>query len=125
MDTILTAAAPGSRWDHRTLTAERSGVPLKIELLFLAFAAYVILQFVTLRVLRGHWKSAAVVSAVVGALITAYTIIAFLLASNLWPLMLLLSAPWMLLYFVLLRILNALVNATSLGNQHRWSQSKP
>ena len=98
---------------------------MKIELLFLAFAAYVILQFVTLRVLRGHWKSPAVVSAVIGALITAYTIIAFLLASNLWPLMLLLSATWMLHYFVLLRILNALVNATSLGNQHRWSQSKP
>ncbi|MEQ8185090.1 hypothetical protein [Marinobacter salarius] len=98
---------------------------MKIELLFLAFAAYVILQFATLRVLRGHWKSAAVVSAVVGALITAYTIIAFLLASNLWPLMLLLSAPWMLLYLVLLLILNALVNPRPLGNRHRWSQSKP
>ena len=85
---------------------------MKIELLFLAFAAYVILQFATLRVLRGHWK-------------TAYTIIAFLLASNLWPLMLLLSAPWMLLYLVLLLILNALVNPRPLGNRHRWSQSKP
>ena len=98
---------------------------MKIELLFLTFATYVVLQLVSVRVLRGYLKSAEVVSAVIGALITAYTIIAFLLASNLWPLMLLLSAPWMLLYFVLLRILNALVNATSLGNQHRWSQSKP
>lgn len=98
---------------------------MKIELLFLAFAAYVILQFFSLRVLRGHLMSAAVVSAVVGALITAYTIIAFLLASNLWPLMLLLSAPWMLLYLVLLLILNALVNPRPLGNRHRWSQSKP
>ncbi|MBL3558704.1 MULTISPECIES: hypothetical protein [Marinobacter] len=98
---------------------------MKIELLFLAFAAYVILQFFSLRVLRGHLMSAAVVSAVVGALITAYTIIAFLLASNLWPLMLLLSAPWMLLYLVLLLILNVLVNPRPLGNRHRWSQSKP
>lgn len=98
---------------------------MKIELLFLTFAAYAMLQLFSLRFFRGHLKSAAVVSAVIGALITAYTIITILLASNLWPLMLLLSAPWMLLYLVLLLILNALVNARSLGNRHRWSQSKP
>ncbi len=98
---------------------------MKIELLFLTFATYVVLKLVSVRVLRGYLKSAEVVSAVIGALITAYTTIAFLLASNLWPLPLLLPAPWMLLFFVLLLILNALVNATSFGNRHRWSQLKP
>jgi|OM-RGC.v1.030776347 Sec-independent protein secretion pathway component TatC len=100
-------------------------VLLKIELLFLAFAAYIILQLVSLRVLRGHWRSAAVVSAVIGALISAYTIVAFILASNLWPLMLLLSAPWMLLYVVALLVLNALAGATSASNGNRSSQPKP
>lgn len=98
---------------------------MKIELLFFAFTAYVSLQFVSLRVLRGPWKSAAFVSAVIGALITTYTLIAFLLASNLWPLMLLLSAPWVLLYIVTLLILNALVGGTSVGKRHHRLRTKP
>jgi hypothetical protein len=62
------------------------------------FAAYIVIQVACLKKLSGALKKAAMVSALVGAAILTYTLVAYSLGSNLFPLLLLLTAPWLFIY---------------------------
>ena len=66
---------------------------------------YVVLQAVALWRWRGGWRVAAAIPGVPMAAVVLYTIVAFSAGSNLFPLVLIFSAPPALLYLVILMIL--------------------
>ena len=74
-------------------------------LLFLCVPAYFLLQAaLTLRA-SGGWRKATLVPAVLMGPILVLTVLAFLAQSNLWPLLLLLTAPLACLYLVVLSVI--------------------
>lgn len=81
-----------------------------IEVMFFSFLAYAILQVVCLRTMKGGWLVAAKVSAAVGVCVVVYTSIAAWMGSNLFPIALLLSAPYLLSFTLVLLIANKLLS---------------
>ncbi len=79
-----------------------------ITLMFLSFIAYIVLQIVCFKTLSGMFRKAAWISAMIGAAIIIYTLAAFLMQINLWPLLLLFSGPLLLFYVILLLVLRRL-----------------
>lgn len=69
-----------------------------LNLLWLAFPAYLIMQVVVLRGSSGGARLAAGVPLIFMTLVIAMTIMALAQNSNLWPLLLLFSSPVALLY---------------------------
>jgi hypothetical protein len=73
-----------------------------LDLIFLCVPGYLLLQVVLAYRTSGGWRKAALAPAVIMVPILAYTVLAFAAQSNLWPLLLLLTAPLAFLYLVLL-----------------------
>jgi hypothetical protein len=72
------------------------------DLIFLAIPGYFLLQAALTFWTSGGWRKATLVPAVIMVPVLAYTVLAFAAQSNLWPLLLILSAPLACLYLVIL-----------------------
>jgi hypothetical protein len=72
------------------------------DLIFLCVPGYFLLQAALTFWTSGGWRKATLAPAVIMAPILAYTVLAFAAQSNLWPLLLILSAPLACLYLVIL-----------------------
>ena len=77
--------------------------------MFLSFLAYIVLQVVCLKTLKGYWRKAAIVSSIIGVAVISYTAIAALMESNLFPLLLLFSGPLLFIYVSALLVLHKCV----------------
>jgi hypothetical protein len=75
------------------------------DLIFLAIPGYFLLQATLTLGTSGGWRKATLVPAAIMVPVLAYTVLAFAAQSNLWPLLLLLSAPLACLYLVVLGII--------------------
>lgn len=75
------------------------------DLIFLCVPGYFLLQAALTLGTSGRWRKATLVPAVIMVPILAYTVLAFAARSNLWPLLLLLSAPLAFLYLTFLSVL--------------------
>jgi fumarate reductase subunit C len=76
-----------------------------VDLMFLSVPGYFLLQAaLTFWTSRG-WRLATLVPAVIMVPILAYTVLAYAAQSNLWPLLLLFSAPPAFLYLVVLSLI--------------------
>jgi hypothetical protein len=75
------------------------------DLIFLAIPGYFVLQAALTFGTSGGWRKATLVPAVIMAAVLAYTVLALAAQSNLWPLLLLLSAPLACLYLVVLGVI--------------------
>jgi hypothetical protein len=75
------------------------------DLIFLCVPGYFLLQAVLTLCTSGGWRKATLVPAVIMVPVLAYTVLAFAAQSNLWPLLLLLSAPLACLYLVVLGVI--------------------
>ena len=75
------------------------------DLIFLAIPGYFLLQATLTLGTSGRWRKATLVPAAIMVPVLAYTVLAFAAQSNLWPLLLLLSAPLACLYLVVLGII--------------------
>lgn len=85
-----------------------------ISLLFLCVPAYVLLQAVLTSRTAGGWRKATLAPAAIMVPILGYTVLAFAARSNLWPLLMLLSAPLACLYLIglaVILLLNRLAKA--------------
>jgi len=67
----------------------------------LALPGYVVLQLWMARSYRGAWRAAALVPLAVMAPLLAYSLYAFAGGSNLWPLLLILAAPFACTYLAI------------------------
>jgi hypothetical protein len=76
-----------------------------LDLIFLCIPGYFLLQAVLTYGTSGRWRKATLVPAVIMAPIVVFTVLAFAAQSNLWPLLLLLSAPLAFLYLVVLSVI--------------------
>ena len=74
------------------------------DLIFLSVPGYVLLQAALTSRTSGGWRKASLVPAVIIVPILAYTVLAFAAQSNLWPLLMLLTAPLACLYLVVLTV---------------------
>ena len=63
------------------------------DLIFLYVPAYFLLQAALSFRTSGGWRKATLVPAVIMAPVAAITVLAFAVQSNLWPLLLILTAP--------------------------------
>ena len=72
------------------------------DLLFLCVPAYFLLQVALARGTSGWKRKAILAPAVIMVPILAYTVLAFAAQSNLWPLLLIFTAPLALVYLVFL-----------------------
>ena len=72
------------------------------DLIFLCVPGYFLLQAALTSRTSGRWRKATLVPAVIMAPILAFTVLAFAAQSNLWPLLLILTAPLACLYLVVL-----------------------
>jgi hypothetical protein len=79
------------------------------DLIFLAVPGYFLLQAALTFCTSGGWRKVTLVPAVIMAPVLAYTVLAFAAQSNLWPLLLMLSAPLACLYLVVLSVILLLV----------------
>ena len=79
-----------------------------VDLIFLSVPGYFLLQAALTFWTSGGWRKASLVPAVVMVPILAYTVLAFAAQSNLWPVLLLLSAPLAFLYLVVLSMVHLL-----------------
>jgi hypothetical protein len=70
-------------------------------LIMLALPGYVVLQVWTVRAYRGGWRLAALVPLIVTIPLLAYSAVAFAGGSNLWPLLLILAAPFACTYLAI------------------------
>jgi hypothetical protein len=99
--------APGQRErmaEGSSGTGEAGGFD-PFDLIFLCVPGYFLLQAtLTLRT-SGGWRKAALVPAVIMVPILAFTVLAFAAQSNLWPLLMLISAPLAFLYLVVLSLI--------------------
>lgn len=68
----------------------------------LSLPGYVMLQWYAARNWTGGWRVAAFVPLVVMSLLVVHAAIAFAAQSNLWPLLVILTAPLACLYLVVL-----------------------
>jgi hypothetical protein len=75
------------------------------DLIFLAVPGYFVLQAVLTLGTSGGWRKATLAPAVIMVPVVAYTVLAFAAQSNLWPLLLLFSAPLACLYLVVLGLI--------------------
>jgi hypothetical protein len=82
------------------------------DLIFLCVPGYFLLQAALTYWTSGGWRKATLVPAVIIVPILAYTVLAFAAQSNLWPLLLLLSAPLACLYLVVLGVILLLARLT-------------
>ncbi len=71
-------------------------------LVMAAVPGYFALQFYTARKWEGNWRWAALAPVLVMAPLIGFTIFAFAAGSNLWPLMLVLTAPVAFIYLAAL-----------------------
>ena len=98
---------PGQRerMAERFSDASEAGGFDPFDLIFLCVPGYFLLQAaLTLRT-SGRWRKASLVPAVIMAPIVAITGLAFAAQSNLWPLLLILTAPLAFLYLVALGVI--------------------
>jgi hypothetical protein len=79
------------------------------DLIFLAIPGYFLLQAALTYGTSGGWRKATLAPAVIMVPVLAYTVLAFAAQSNLWPLLLILSAPLACLYLVVLGMILLLV----------------
>jgi hypothetical protein len=70
------------------------------DLAFLCVPGYFLLQLALARGTSGWWRKAALAPAVIMLPMLAYTLLALAAQSNLWPLLMLLTAPLAFLYLV-------------------------
>ena len=75
------------------------------DLIFLCVPGYFLLQAALTFWTSGGWRKATLVPAVIMVPILAYTVLAFAAQSNLWPLLLILTAPLACLYLVVLSVI--------------------
>jgi hypothetical protein len=73
-----------------------------LDLIFLCVPGYFLLQAALTFCTSGRWRKASLAPAVIMVPILAFTVLAFAAQSNLWPLLLILSAPLAFLYLVML-----------------------
>lgn len=83
---------------------ESAGERLFFDALMWGAPVYLVLQLVALWMMRGGWRIAAAVPAVPMGIVVAYTILALLAGSNLFPLVLIFASPPAALYLILLLI---------------------
>jgi hypothetical protein len=74
-----------------------------IALGFAAAISYPGLQYAALRQMPGVWRALGLVPLAVMAIVVVYTVMALLEGSNLWPLLLIFTAPLATGYLLLLR----------------------
>jgi hypothetical protein len=77
-------------------------------LVMLALPGYVVLQVWTARAYWGGWRIAALAPLVVMIPLLAWTVFSFAAGSNLWPLLLILTAPFACTYLGLLMLARVL-----------------
>ena len=95
-------AAQRERMAATLSNAREAGGFDPFDLIFLCVPGYFLLQVALARGTSGWRRKAALVPAVIMVPILAYTVLAFAAQSNLWPLLMLLSAPLAFLYLVVL-----------------------
>ena len=74
------------------------------DLIFLAIPGYFLLQAALTFWTSGGWRKATLVPAVIMVPVLVYTVLAFAAQSNLWPLLLIFTAPLAFLYLVCLSV---------------------
>lgn len=72
--------------------------------LLLCLVGYPLAQYGAIRHASGGWRMAFALPAVPMALVVAYTALAFSQGANLWPILLIFTAPLAILYLLLLAI---------------------
>lgn len=75
------------------------------DLIFLCVPGYFLLQAALTLGTSGWWRKATLVPALIMVPILGYTVLAFAAQSNLWPLLMLLSAPLAFGYLVVLTVI--------------------
>jgi hypothetical protein len=75
------------------------------DLIFLCVPGYLLLQVALARGTTGWWRRATLAPAAIMVTILAYTVLAFAAQSNLWPLLMIFTAPLAFLYLVCLSVL--------------------
>jgi hypothetical protein len=98
---------PGQRArlpERSSAAGEASGFD-PLDLFFLGVPGYFLLQLALTARTSGGWRKATLAPAVVMAPVLAFTVLAFAAQSNLWPLLLLLTAPLACLYLALLALI--------------------
>ena len=98
-------AAQRERMAATLSDARESGGSDPFDLIFLCVPGYFLLQAALTRGTSGWRRKATLVPAVIMVPILAYTVLAFAAQSNLWPLLMLLSAPLAFLYLVVLSVI--------------------
>jgi peptidoglycan/LPS O-acetylase OafA/YrhL len=71
--------------------------------------AYPILQFIAVKRMRGGWRVLAYLPLILMAFVFLITIVGFYQQSNLWPLILILVSPLVLVYLVILLVSHSFV----------------
>jgi len=113
------AAAPGTtksraaeltpeqreRIAETSIAADEPGGFDPFDLIFLCVPGYFLLQAVLTIRTSGGWRKASLAPAVIMVPVVTFTVLAFAAPSNLWPLLLLLSAPLAFLYLVVLGVI--------------------
>jgi hypothetical protein len=103
----VTELTPGQRerMAARLSAADETSGFDPFDLIFLCVPGYFLLQLALALRTSGGWRKAALVPTVIMVPVLAYTVLAFAAQSNLWPLLLLLSAPLACVYLILLSML--------------------
>jgi hypothetical protein len=78
------------------------------EIWLVLVPAYFFLQYFTAMRYRGGWRIAALVPLVIMVPVVGHAVLAFLGGSNLWPLLLFLTAPFAFLYLVGVGVVRAI-----------------
>jgi hypothetical protein len=94
-----------ARMAERSSAASEAGGFDPLDLLFLGVPGYFLLQIALMAATSGGWRRATLAPAVVMIPVLAYTVLAFAAQSNLWPLLLLFTAPLACLYLALLALI--------------------
>jgi hypothetical protein len=71
--------------------------------------AYPILQFIAVKRMRGGWRVLAYLPLILMAFVFIITIVGLYQQSNLWPLILILVSPLVLVYLVILLVSHSFV----------------
>ena len=71
--------------------------------------AYPILQFIAVKRMRGGWRVLAYLPLILMAFVFLITIVGFYQQSNLWPLILILVSPLVLVYLIILLVSHSFV----------------
>ncbi len=78
------------------------------EIWLVLVPAYFFLQYLTLRRYRGGWRMAALAPLVVMVPVVGHAVLTFLGGSNLWPVLLFLTAPVAFLYLAGVAVVRAI-----------------